>query len=77
MTASLMRERTVSKALRDGVTVPTVACASVRPDCGMNVRGLKVEAVETSYLKGGCGVKRMDGEKNECVYTERFGVSSV
>ncbi len=30
----------------------------------------KIEAVETSYLKGGCGVKRMDGEKNECVYSE-------
>ncbi len=28
-----------------------------------------------SYLKGGCGVNRMDGESNENVY-RKFGMSS-
>ncbi len=28
-----------------------------------------------SYLRGGCGEKRMDGESNESVY-RRFGMSS-
>ncbi len=29
-----------------------------------------------SYLRGGSGVSRMDGESHECVY-ERFGMSSM
>ncbi len=35
----------------------------------------KIEAVEMSSLRGGCGVNRMDGDNNECVY-RRLGVLS-
>ncbi len=33
------------------------------------------QAVEMSYLRGACGVWRMNGESNESVYN-RFGMSS-
>ncbi len=39
----------------------------------MKVRG---QAVEMSYLRGACGVSKMDGMSNECVY-ERFGMCHV
>ncbi len=32
----------------------------------------KIQAVEMSYLRGGCGVNRMDGESNENVYRKLF-----
>ena len=32
-------------------------------------------AVKMSYLRGACGVTRLDGESNESVY-ERSGISS-
>ncbi len=35
----------------------------------------KIQAVEMSYLRGGCGVNRMDGESNKNVY-RKFGISS-
>ncbi len=73
-----MRERTVSrevkKALRDSIIVPTVAYASETWVWNQSQRS-KVQAVEMSYLRGGCGVKRMDGESNENVY-RKFGMSS-
>ncbi len=73
-----MRERTVSreakKALRDSIIVPTVAYASETWVWNIFQRS-KIQAVEISYLRGGCVVNRMDGKSNENVYSE-FGVSS-
>ncbi len=55
----VMRERTVSrevkKALRDSIIVPTVACASETWVWNQSQRS-KIQAVEISYLRGGCGV---------------------
>ncbi len=73
-----MRERTVSrevkKALRDSIVVPTVAYASEIWVWNQSQRS-KIQAVEMSYLRGGCGVNRMDGESNENVH-RKFGMSS-
>ncbi len=73
-----MRERTVSrevkKALRDSIIVLTVAYASETWIWNQSQRS-KIQAVEMSYLRGGCGVNRMDGESNENVY-RIFGISS-
>ncbi len=74
----VMRERTVSKevkkALRNSIIVPTVAYASETWVWNQSQRS-KIQAVETSYLRGGCGVNRMDGKCNENVY-RKFGLSS-
>ncbi len=43
---------------------------------GKDCQRSKLQAVEMSSLRGECGVNRMDGENNECVY-RRFGVSGV
>ncbi len=73
-----MRERTVSreakKALRDSIIVPTVAYASETWVWNQSQR-FKIQAVEMCYLRGGCGVNRMNGESNENVY-RKFGMSS-
>ncbi len=34
-----------------------------------------MQAIEMSYMRGGCGVNRMDGESNENVYI-KFGILS-
>ncbi len=73
----VMRERTVCrevKALRNSITVPTVAYASETWVWNQSQRS-KIQAVEMSYLRGGCGVNRMDGESNENV-CRKFGMSS-
>ncbi len=31
----------------------------------------KIQAVEMSYLRGGCGVNRMDGKNNERIFSHR------
>ncbi len=36
----------------------------------------RVRAAEMSYLRGACGMSRMDGMSNESVY-ERFGMCHV
>ncbi len=36
---------------------------------------IQASAIEMSYLRGGCGVNRMDGESNENVYV-RFDIAS-
>ncbi len=46
----------------------------VRAGYGISLRS-KIQAVEMSYLRDGCGVNRMDGESNENVY-RKFGMSS-
>ncbi len=46
----------------------------VRLGCGMKDRS-RIQAVEMSYLRSACGIRRMDGESNESVYN-RFGMSS-
>ncbi len=67
-----MRERTVSrevkKALRDSIIVPTVAYASETWVWNQSQRS-KIQAVGMSYLRGGCGVNRMD-VKVMRMYTE-------
>ncbi len=71
-------ERTVSrkvkKVLKDSIVVLTVAYASETWVWNQAQRS-KIQAVEMSYLRGGCGVNRTDGESNENVY-RKFGVSS-
>ncbi len=36
---------------------------------------IQANAIEMSYLRGGCGVNRMDGESNKNVYV-RFDIPS-
>ncbi len=73
-----MRERTVSrevkKALMDSIIVLTVASASETWVWNQSQR-TKIQTVDMSYLRGGCGVNRMDGESNENIY-RKFGMSS-
>ncbi len=52
---------------RHSIIVPTVAYASETWVWNQSQRS-KIQAVEMSYLRGGCGVNRMDGESNENVY---------
>ena len=74
----MMKERTVSndvkKGLRDGIVVPTLTYASETWVWNESQRS-RIQAVEMSFLRGACGVGRMDGESNERVYG-RFGMSS-
>ncbi len=71
-------ERTVSrevkKALRDSIIVLTVAYASETWVWNQSQRS-KIQGVEMSYLRDGCHVNRMDGERNENAY-RKFGISS-
>ncbi len=64
----------VKKGLRDGIIVVTVTYASETWVWNERQRS-KIQAVEVSYLRGGCGVWRMNGESNESVYN-RFGMSN-
>ncbi len=61
----VMRKRTVSrevkKALRDSIIVLTVPYASKTWVWNQSQRS-KIQAAEISYMRGGCGVNRMDGE---------------
>ncbi len=66
--------REVKKALRDSMIVLTVAYASETWVWNQSQRS-KIQAVEISYLRGGCGVNRIVGESNENVY-RKFGMSS-
>ncbi len=54
----IMKGRTVNmkitKVVRDSITY------------GMKVRS-RIQATEMSYLRGSCGVNRMDGESNKSV----------
>ncbi len=63
-----MRKGTVSKkvkkALRDSIIVMTVAYAG-ETWMWNKCQRYKIQAVEMSYLRGGCGVNRMNGENNE------------
>ncbi len=59
---------------RDSIIVLTVAYASETWAWNQAQRS-KIHSVEMSYLRGGCGVNRMDGESNENVYIN-FGMSS-
>ncbi len=72
-----MRERTLSrkvkKALGDSIIVLT-AYASETWMWNQSQKS-KIQAIEMSYLRGGCGVNRMDGESNENIY-RKFGMSS-
>ncbi len=72
----VMKERTVSrevkKALRDSIIVSTVVYASETWVRNQSQRS-KIQAVEMSYLRGGCGVNRMDGKSNENIYG-KFGM---
>ncbi len=61
-------------ALRDSIIVLTVAYASETWVWNQSQRS-KIQAVEMSYFRGGCGVNRMNGESNGKVY-RKFGTSS-
>ncbi len=58
--------REVKTALRDSIIVLTVAYASETWEWNQSQRS-KIQAVEMSYLRGGCDVNRMDDESNESV----------
>ncbi len=74
----MMKGRTVSmevkKGLHDGIIVLTITYASEIWVWNERQRP-RMQVVEMSYLRGACGVWRMDGESNESVY-HRFGMSS-
>ncbi|WP_435325976.1 hypothetical protein, partial [Klebsiella pneumoniae] len=74
----MMKERTVSndvkKGLRDGIVVPTLTYASETWVWNESQRS-RIQAVEMSFLRGACGIGRIDGESNERV-NGRFGMSS-
>ncbi len=65
----------VKRDLRNTVIVPTLTYASETWAWNESQR-CRVQAVEMSYLRGACGVSRMDGVSNESVY-DRFGKSHV
>ncbi len=62
----------VKKGLHDGIIVLTITYAS--ETWVWNERS-RIQAVEMSYLRSACGIRKMDGESNESVYG-RFGMSS-
>ncbi len=62
----------VERDLRNTIIVPTLTYASETWTRNENQRS-RLQAVEMSYLKSTCGVRRMDGMSNESVY-EHFGM---
>ncbi len=46
----------------------------VRHGHGMKIKDFMIQAAEVSYLRGACGLNRMDGESNENVY-EKYGMN--
>ncbi len=64
----------VKKGLRNSILLLPLMCGS---ETWMWNRGQqsKVHAVETSYMRGACGVTRWDGESNESIH-ERCGMAS-
>ncbi len=46
----------------------------MRHELGMKVEKCRIQAAEMSYLRGACGLNRMDGESSGSV-NGRFGVS--
>ncbi len=67
----LMKGRNVSidvkRALRISILLPTLTYGSENWTWN-GAQQSRVRAVETSYLRGTCGVSRWDGLSNECVY---------
>ncbi len=67
----MMKGRTVNmeikKALHDSITVPTLMYVSETWTCDEAQR-IRIQAVGMSYLRGACGLNRMDNESNESVY---------
>ncbi len=70
----LMKDRTlnmeIKKALCDGIIVPTLTYASETWTWNEG-QGSRIQAVEMSYLRGACGLNRMDGKS----VNEKFGMS--
>ncbi len=56
----------VKRDLRTTVIVPTLTYAS-KAWAWNGTQRSRVQAVELSYLRSPCGVRRMDGVSNECV----------
>ncbi len=73
----MMKVRTVNmeikKALHHSIRVPTLRHASETRAWNEGQR-CRIQAVEMSYLRGTCGLNRMDGESSESVYG-KFGMS--
>ncbi len=71
----MMKGRTVTmeikKALHDSLIVPTLMYVNETWNEGQRSR---IQAVEMSYLRGTCGLNKMDDESNESVYG-RLGMS--
>ncbi len=74
--AEVMKGRNVSKdvkrGLRNSILLPTLTYGSENWTWN-GAQQSRVRGVETSYLRGMCGVNRWDGLSNECVY-ERCGM---
>ncbi len=64
----------VKRGLRNSVLLPTLTYGSETWTWNRAQRS-RVCVVEMSYLRGACGVTRLDGESNESVY-ERCGIES-
>ncbi len=74
----IMKETSVSmgaeEGLCDGIIIPTITYAS--ETIILKANGIfRNQAVKTSYLRGACDVRRMNGESNLRV-SNRFGMSS-
>ncbi len=67
----VIKSRTVNmeikKALRDSIIVPTLTYVSETWTWNEGQRS-RIQAVEMSYLRGACGLNRMDSESNERVF---------
>ncbi len=65
----------VKRNLRNTLIVPTLTYGSETWAWNESQRS-RGQAVEMSYLRSACGVRRMDGMRNKSVY-ERFGMCHV
>ncbi len=63
----------IKKALCDSLTVPTLMYESETWTWNEDQRCM-MQAVQMSYLRGACGLNRMDDESNESV-CGKFGMS--
>ncbi len=68
--AGVMKGRNVSmdvkRGLRNSILLPTITYGSENWTWN-GAQQSSVRAVEMSYLRGACGVRRWDGLNNECV----------
>ncbi len=62
----------INKALCGSIIIPTLMFVS--ETWTWNCYISRIKAMEMSYLKGACGLNRMNGKSNESMY-KKFGLS--